>query len=116
MAHVLEGHDILGVPVAAGAPVAATDDRPSAPAPAEASQLDGAPPDSVSISTYEGTETLPDHLADAVEAGAWSTPSAGDEGEHQTGIDPGGTELLEGPIVDHNLDGIDDTVQHHGHG
>ena len=35
--------------------------------------------------------------------------------DHVAGLfDPGGTDLLEGPITDHNLDGIDDHIAHHG--
>ena len=63
----------------------------------------------------------PDHLVAALDGlsdigtsdVAAFTP--GDD-DHPGLLDPGGRDLLEGPIADHNLDGVDDTVHLHGHG
>jgi len=118
--HVLDGHDILGVPSGGDA----RDDLTDVPMPElsmvddVAQRLDGLlVPDEPhdDESTWEQSSLVPDHLGGGLDSTPWEDGMSADGSDAGT-LDPGGFELLEGPIVDHNLDGIDDAAQGHGHG
>jgi hypothetical protein len=124
--HVLDGHDILGVPLAA--PGSGEDGQDAAIL--ELPSFDGSAIDGIAqrldgllvpdeptedLHDWEESALVPDHLAQAFD-GPWDDLPPPDGGDDANSLDPGGVELLEGPILDSNLDGVDDTVQSHGHG
>ena len=76
------------------------------------------PPDGSNAegSSWDQASLVPDHLGDAFGTAPWGDTSAPDDDTDAGSIDPGGVELLEGPIADTNLDGIDDLAPGHGHG
>jgi hypothetical protein len=60
---------------------------------------------------------VPDHLGSAaLDALTFGEVIVDDQGDDVAALDSGGLDLLEGPITDNNLDGVDDTAQLHGHG
>lgn len=132
--HTLNGHDILGMPVTAAplpAPVDPQTDGPIAttgiadPSPPAVDPTEGGDPDVgdpkyasgppgmnvAGIDTSDGFDALGDGFDPLGNGFEMPAPADGL-------LDPPGADLLEGPLSDDDLDGVDDTVQgsgwHHG--